>query len=449
MDIVALFQCLRPSLSSTTWRQLSRIALALLVMTGRVTMLGLSRWAGKGGSYRTVQRFFSTVIPWAILFWVFFRHHVYCPADVYLAAGDEVVATKAGKHTYGLDRFFASLYGRPVPGLAFFTLSLVSVQQRRSFPIRVEQVVRSDAEKAASKAKAARRKQTPSTAKRRPGRPKGSKNTPKAEVTLTPELSRIAGMLAALLHLVAGLIPLRYLVLDGHFGNHNALHMVRQCNLHLISKLRSDAALYFPYTGPYAGRGPRRKYGRQVDYDALPAQYLKATTVEGHIQTRVYQMQLLHKEFTQPLNVVMIAKTNLRTQARAHVVLFSSDLDLTSASLVDYYSLRFQIEFNFRDAKQYWGLEDFMNVTPTGVTNAANLSLFMVNVAYRLRADGHPRDSDYSVLDLKADCRAYKYVEETIQMLPEKPEPVLLAKILNQVAGLGRIHAAQPFFSFS
>jgi hypothetical protein len=34
-------------------------------------------------------------------------------------------------------------------------------------------------------------------------------------------------------------------------------------------------------------------------------------------------------------------------------------------------------------------------------------------------------------------------------MLPEKPEPVLLAKILNQVAGLGRIHAVQPCFSFS
>ena len=34
-------------------------------------------------------------------------------------------------------------------------------------------------------------------------------------------------------------------------------------------------------------------------------------------------------------------------------------------------------------------------------------------------------------------------------MLPEKPEPVLLAKILNQVASLGRIHAAQPAFSFS
>ena len=27
----------------------------------------------------------------------------------------------------------------------------------------------------------------------------------------------------------------------------------------------------------------------------------------------------------------------------------------------------------------------------------------------------------YSVLDLKADCRGYKYVQETIKMLPEKP----------------------------
>jgi hypothetical protein len=44
------------------------------------------------------------------------------------------------------------LYGKPVPGVAFFTLSLVSVQKRRSFPLRVEQVVRSDAEKAASTA---------------------------------------------------------------------------------------------------------------------------------------------------------------------------------------------------------------------------------------------------------------------------------------------------------
>ena len=206
MDIVALCQCLRPHVTATTLRHLSRIVAALLVMTGRVTMLGLSRWAGPGGSYRTVQRFFSQTLPWAMLFWVFFRQHVYRADEVYLLVGDEVVATKAGKHTHGLDRFFSSLYGKPVPGLAFFTLSLVGTQQRRSFPVRVEQVVRSDAEKAASKAKAARKKQTPSTAKRRPGRPKGRKNTPKADVPLTPELLRITGMLGALRQLIAGVV---------------------------------------------------------------------------------------------------------------------------------------------------------------------------------------------------------------------------------------------------
>ncbi len=449
MDILALLQCLQPAVTKTTLRQFSRIAQAMLVMTGRVTMLGLSRWAGTGGSYRTVQRFFSTVIPWATLFWVFFRQHVYRPEEVYLVAGDEVVATKAGKHTHGLDRFFSSLYGKPVPGLAFFALSLVRVQQRRSFPMRVEQVVRSDAEKAASKAKAAAKKSTASGTKRRPGRPKGSTNHPKPPGTLTPELERIQTMLTALLPLITTVLSVTSLVLDGHFGNHNALHMVRQCGLHLLSKLRCDAALSLPYTGPYAGRGPRRTYGHKIDYDTLPAQDLKASTVEGHIQTCCYQMHLLHKEFQHPWNVVIIAKTNLRTQARAHVVLFSSDLELAYTLLIDYYGLRFQIEFNFRDAKQYWGLEDFMNTTSTGVTNAANLSLFMVNMAYRLRADIHARDSDYSVLDLKADCRGSKYVEETIQMLPEKPEPVLFAKILAHVACLGRIHVSQSFFNFA
>jgi putative transposase len=449
MDMFARFQCLQPHMTVTTLRQFSRMALAMLMMTGRVTMLSISRWAGKGGSYRTVQRLFSQALPWAMLFWVFFRQHVYRPGDVYLLAGDEVVVTKAGKHTYGLDRFFASLYGKPVPGLSFFALSLVSVQERRSCPIRVEQVVRSEAEKAASKAKARAKKPQPSTEKRRPGRPKGSKNKAKAAVTLTPELLRIQSMIEALLHLIAKVIPLTYLVLDGHFGNHNALRTAQQCHLHLISKLRSDAALYMPYDGPYAGTGPHRKYGSKLDYRSIPEKYLKATTVEDHIQTCIYQAQLLHKEFAQSLNVVIIVKTNLHTHAKAHVILFSGDLELSYDTLRDYYSLRFQIEFNFRDAKQYWGLEDFMNITPTGVTNAANLSLFMVNVVYRLQADVRQHDPDYSILDLKADCRGYKYVEETIKMLPAKPEPVLLGRILNKVACLGRIHASQPSFSFS
>jgi putative transposase len=443
IEILPLLACLAPVLTATTCKQMSRIALAMIAMSGRVTMLGISRWAGAGGSYRSVQRFFATVLPWASLFWLFFRTHLYRSEEVYLLAGDEVVVTKAGKATHGLDRFFASLYGKPVPGLAFFALSLVSVQARHAFPMAIDQVIRSEAEKAASKAKAVAKQAKPAGEKRCPGRPKGSKNKKKTEVVLTPELGRIQGLVDALLQRIAGVLPLTYLLLDGHFGHNHALQMARQCNLHLISKLRADSALYFAYEGPYSGHGPRRKYGDKVDYRHLPDQYLRETRLDGRIQTCFYQATLLHKEFNQPLNVVIIVKTNLKTQAQAHVVLFSSDLDLAYDQLFDYYCLRFQIEFNFRDAKQFWGLEDFMNISPIAVTNAANLALFMVNLSYRLLLDFRRAHPAFSVLDLKAFARGYRYLDETIQLLPQKPEPFLLTRIFNRVTALGQIHPTQ------
>jgi putative transposase len=440
LNIIALLLCLYPEITMTTIRQFSLITLALLAMTGRVTMLGISRWSGEGGSYRTVQRFFATVLPWATLFWLFFRTHLFCSTDVYLLGGDETVVTKAGKHTHGLDRFFASLYGKPISGLAFFTLSLISTTQRRSFPIALEQILRTADEKAAARAKS---RATPSAVglKRKPGRPKGSTTKAKTSVQLTPELCRIQNMVLQLLARIGNLFPLTYLVLDGHFGTNAALVMAQQCHLQLISKLRSDAALYLPYTGEYAGRGPRRIYGERVEPRAIPERYLRQTSVADGIETRIYQLQARNRTFAQALNVVVMVKTNLKTQAVAHVILFSSDLALPFATLIDYYCLRFQLEFNFRDAKQYWGLEDFMNTTARGVSNAANLSLFMVNLVERVLQDVRHHQPAATVLDLKAQCRGAKYVEETIKLLPEKPEPVLLERILSKIVGIGRIHA--------
>ena len=66
----------------------------------------------------------------------------------------------------------------------------------------------------------------------------------------------------------------------------------------------------------------------------------------------------------------------------------------------------------------------------------------MVNLSRRLlrdfRGDHHPQ---FSILDLKACYRAFKYVDEVIKLLPQKPEPILISRILNQVANLGAIHS--------
>jgi len=108
VDSVALLPCTRPHVTATTVRQWSRIIVALVAITGRVTMVGRARWAGKGGSYRTIQRCVATVLPWGLLLWVFCRHHLYGPGDVYLVAGAEVLVTKAGTCPHGLERFCAS-----------------------------------------------------------------------------------------------------------------------------------------------------------------------------------------------------------------------------------------------------------------------------------------------------------------------------------------------------
>ena len=251
--------CARPPVTATTVRQLRRIIVALVAMTGRVTRLGIARWAGPGGSYRTSQRFVATVIPWGLLLWVFFRHSMACPGDVSLVAGDDVSVSKAGTCTHGLDRFLARLSGQPVPGLAFCTLSLVRVQARHAFPRRVEPGVRSDAEQAACKTHAATKPPKAPCATRRPGRPKGRKHTPNAAGPGPPEFGRIAGGLDALLHLIAGVIPWTSVVLDGHCGHHHALQRARPSHLPLLATLRDDAALSCPYAGLYAGRGPHRQ----------------------------------------------------------------------------------------------------------------------------------------------------------------------------------------------
>jgi putative transposase len=443
MNILALFQCIQPALSKTSLRQMSRITQAMLSMTGRVTMLGVSRWSGKGGSYRSVQRFFNTVISWPEVFIGFFMQHLHHPGGEYFLVGDESVVTKSGSETHGLDHFFSGLRNQVVKGIAIFSLSLVSVEERRSYPLQVEQVIRSEAEKAAAKERKKKRtQQAKAKVSRKRGRPKGSRNRDKTQVVLTPELKRIQKMLRKQLRLLSGRVSVRCVALDGHFGHNNALQMVRQCRLHLISKLRHDAALYFVYAGEPNHIGPHKKYGEKINYRCIPERYLIKKSVQGGIQTCVYQARMLHREFAQTLNVVIITRTHLTTGACANVNLFSSDLALSAEKIIDCYSLRFQIEFNFRDAKQYWGLEDFMNIKQLPVTNAINLSLFMVNlsqVLLRLFRQTHP---DSGVLDLKAYFRAAKYFEETINMLPEKPDRLLLQQIFGQLSTLGCIHAA-------
>ena len=84
-------------------------------------------------------------------------------------------------------------------------------------------------------------------------------------------------------------------LLDGYFGNNNTLQMVRDRGLHLISKLRRDAALYLPPTTPYQGRGRPALYGEKFNPREIDPKYQVSTQTQGNITTEVYQIESRHK----------------------------------------------------------------------------------------------------------------------------------------------------------
>ncbi len=82
-----------------------------------------------------------------------------------------------------------------------------------------------------------------------------------------------------------------------------------------------------------------------------------------------------------------------------------------------------------------------MTINELPIHNAANLSLFMVNVSKALIKSQHHQvpDSDFSVLDLKAHSRAFRYASEALKLLPFKPDPFLIHQFFDNFPKLGAI----------
>jgi putative transposase len=271
-EIIAILEVLSPSLSTKTLKHLALMVESMLSMTGRVTMLSISRWTEKGGSYRTVQRFFKEEHQWAKLRWLLIKNHLseIC-LGTWIIIGDEVVITKSGKKTHGLARFFSSIQNQAVPGLCFIEISLLHVESRQSYPLVAEQLIKKKAQNTAPKA---------DKEKGKPGRPKGSKNKNRTEVELSAFQLQLQNCIRQALGLIGGTLKTGHFVYDGALGNNAGLQTVKQLKLHLVSKLRHDSMLYFPFAGKYSGKGKPKKYGEKLTLETLPETNLRETTVK-------------------------------------------------------------------------------------------------------------------------------------------------------------------------
>ena len=92
LNVFAILSALTVCIDATTLPRLKVIVPAMLAMTNRVTMLGISRWAKEGGSYRTIQRFFNISIKWEKLNWrIICNYSLHADGDFIIAIDETVI----------------------------------------------------------------------------------------------------------------------------------------------------------------------------------------------------------------------------------------------------------------------------------------------------------------------------------------------------------------------
>ncbi len=253
-------------------------------------------------------------------------------ATTLLVAQDATFIRKSGKHTYGLDKFWNGCAHRNERGLELSAIAVLDVARRTAYPLSAHQT-------------------TPRSNSLRESAAESATSQTKAQ----PEATRIDFYLQ---HLTASLpffpAQVRYGVFDGAFAKRKFVAGCRALDLHLISLLRVDANLRYLYTGAQHKRGRRKVYAGKVNFADL-SRFDCAGEVAPHV-TR-YTAVVNSVSLKRNIRICLVVNRTKPEKPR-YVVLFSTDCELSADTIYEYYTLRFQIEFLFRDAKQFTGLQD-------------------------------------------------------------------------------------------
>ena len=148
--------------------------------------------------------------------------------------------------------------------LCFAGISIIDVEKKKSYAVILNQLIFTLEEKENLKKQKDKRKKAKGG---RRGRKKGTKNSPRKEKELTPTFRLLKSQLKEVLKKLAGKLSIRYFAGDGSYGNSTCANICEELSMFLVSKLQYNAALYFRYTGDYAGRGRKRIYGEKVNYN--------------------------------------------------------------------------------------------------------------------------------------------------------------------------------------
>jgi DDE superfamily endonuclease len=308
------------------------------------------------------------------------------PSREQIAAIDCSFISKSGKQTWGVDNFYNGSISKSQKGLEISVISVVDVMTHQGYTLSVQQTAKTDRQPIPSA--------QPTAKKKRKSKSK-SKSKAKAKAKTEPVISeRVKGYLEQLTTARAHLpAAVKYLTADSFYSKKSVVDGVVELDLHLVSKLRIDAALRYCYTGEQKPKGAPRKYDGKVDLSDLSRVEFSGNLANG---TLVYSQVVWHVSLKRKIRLVYLVDRHNPDKQRV-ALLFSTDTTLAPLRLYEYYKSRFQIaelgrtgspsmthtqaEFIFRDAKQFIGLCDCQSRQQQSLDFHFNASLAALNIA--------------------------------------------------------------------
>jgi hypothetical protein len=294
-----------------------------------------------------------------------------------VAAIDCSFIPKSGKTTWGVDSFYNGSIGKSEKGLEISVISVVDVDACQGYTLSVQQ--------------------TPFTDRTHVEQTKSKSQ--KTEVLISQRVQAYLDHLAITRPFFPSVVE--YLVADSFYSKKKVVDSVISLELHLVSKLRIDANMRYCYTGAQKSRGAHRKYDGKVNLNDLSRMEYVGEVDED---TCLYTQVAWHISLKRQIRIVYLVNTGDPKRTRV-ALLFSTDTKLSAQSIYAYYKARFQIEFIFRDAKQFTGLCDCQSSKESSLDFHFNASLTALNIA---KYDQLPTQSEDDAEPLSFSMATYK-----------------------------------------
>lgn len=220
------------------------------------------------------------------------------------------------------------------------------------------------------------------------------------------------------------------IVADAFFSTSTFVDGIKQYGFKLVSRLRDNACLHYVYDGPRSGkRGrPKTKDGR-IDLKKLDLGRMEKLEMEG-LDGDVYTLIAYAKALKCKIRLVIWLMPNGK-----HKLFFSNDISLSGEEVLRFYRSRFQIEFCFRDAKQYAGLMDCQARSSWKLDFSFNASFASANVAKVMMKE---MGMDYSMSSFKSLMFNTYLANRIFTASGYRPNRTLICKVFKDLFGLQR-----------